>query len=303
MRRRDLIAVLGAAAWPLAFAGIAPIAAAERKRPGRPAACDKKRPRRYGAMMKKNITALAARNNALWCDAVCRAHDRPGEFHDTLWLSRLGAPRFYPDAVTLSDVESAPAQMETIAALVGSTREREWAVQDSFQALELNSLGFEPLFDAEWVAMNPPLPDLKGHPAAEYRSASVTSEAGLIAWEQAWAGEEVNAAAVSKPRVFMPRLLTDTGVRFVLIQGYGGIVGGGILNRGSEVVGLSNLFGCIDMEMVWRNLVAMAAEVFPGLPLVGYERGHDLAVAHQTGFETVGLLRVWKLGAGVPWPH
>jgi len=84
--------------------------------------------------MKKNITALAARNNALWCDAVCRVHDRPGEFHDTLWLTRLGAPRFYPDAVTLSGVESAPAQIETIAALVGSTREREWAVKDSFQA-------------------------------------------------------------------------------------------------------------------------------------------------------------------------
>jgi hypothetical protein len=46
--------------------------------------------------MKKNITALAARNNALWCDAVCRAHDRPGEFHDTPWLTRLGALRFYP---------------------------------------------------------------------------------------------------------------------------------------------------------------------------------------------------------------
>jgi hypothetical protein len=160
--------------------------------------------------MKKNMTALAARNNALWCDAVCRVHDRPGEFHDTLWLTRLGAPRFYPDAVTLSGAESASAQMETIAALVGSTREREWAVKDSFRGLELNSLGFEPLFDAEWVAMTPPLPDLKGHPAAEYRLASVTSKAGLIAWEQAWAGEEVNATAVSKPRLFMPRLLADS---------------------------------------------------------------------------------------------
>jgi hypothetical protein len=51
--------------------------------------------------------------------------------------------------VTLSGVESAPVQIETIAALVGSAREREWAVKDSFRSLELNSLGFEPLFDAE----------------------------------------------------------------------------------------------------------------------------------------------------------
>ena len=247
--------------------------------------------------MKRTITALAAHNNALWCDAVCRAHDRPGEFHETLWFTRLGAPRFYPDVVTIGGIEAAPAQTEAIAALVGSTRQREWSVKDSFQSLDLQSLGFEPLFDAEWIALSGPVPDVG---RTEYRSTIVTSTAGLIAWERSWAGEEVNAAAVSKPRVFMPRLLTDTGVRFVFIQGDGGIVGGGILNRGSEVVGLSNLFGCIDMEMVWRHLVAMAVEVFPGLPLVGYERSHELAVAHQAGFETVGFLRVWKLGAGAP---
>jgi hypothetical protein len=144
--------------------------------------------------MKRNITALAARNNALWCDAVCRAHGRPGEFHDTLWLTRLGTPRFYPDAVTVAGAEAAPAQMEAIAALVGSTRQREWAVKDSFRSLDLDSLGFEPLFDAEWVALSGPPPDAK-HDPSEYRSTSVTSKAGLIAWEQSWAGEEVDAAA------------------------------------------------------------------------------------------------------------
>ena len=30
----------------------------------------------------------AARNNAQWCDAVCRAHGNPGEFHDDIWLNR-----------------------------------------------------------------------------------------------------------------------------------------------------------------------------------------------------------------------
>ena len=41
----------------------------------------------------------------------------------------------------------------------------------------------------------------------------------------------------------------------------------------------------------------MAGEIFPGLPLVGYEHGNDLAAAKLAGFETVDPLRVWKLRA------
>jgi len=198
----------------------------------------------------------------------------------------------------MAGVEAAPAQMEAIAELVGSTRQREWVVKDSFQSLHLNSLGFEPLFDAEWIALSEPPPAVK-HDRSEFRSTRVTSKAGLVAWEQSWAGEEVNAAAIYEPRVFMPDLLADTNVVFVSIQRGGGIVGGGILNLGAEVVGVSNLFGS-PIDTVWRSLVAMAGEIFPDLPLVGYERGHELAAAHQAGFETVGSLRVWSLRAEAP---
>jgi hypothetical protein len=245
--------------------------------------------------MKRSITALAAHNNALWCDAVCRAHDRPGEFHDTLWFTRLGAPRFYPDAVTLVGAEAASVQLEAIASLISATRQRELFVKDSFQSLNLNSLGFEPLFDAEWVALSGARSDVKHNPP-EYRSTIVTGEAGLIAWEQSWAGEEVNAAAISEPRVFMPRLLADANVVFVSIQEEGGGTAGGILNRGAEVVGVSNIFGS-KIDLVHRSLTAMAGEIFPGLPLVGYEHGKDLAAAKLAGFETVGPLRVWRLRA------
>jgi hypothetical protein len=91
-------------------------------------------------------------------------------------------------------------------------------------------------------------------------------------------------------------LLADTNVVFVSIQRDDGIVGGGILNQAADVVGLSNLFG-LPIDVVWRSLVATAGEFFPGLPLVGYERGDDLAAAHRAGFETVGPLRVWRLPA------
>jgi hypothetical protein len=90
--------------------------------------------------------------------------------------------------------------------------------------------------------------------------------------------------------------LAERGLPHAAPAGGHAVRGGGILSRGAEVVGLSNLFGSAT-DMVWRSLAAMAYEVFPGLPLVGYDRGNELAAAHQAGFETIGPLRVWRLGA------
>jgi hypothetical protein len=245
--------------------------------------------------MKSISLALAAQNNAIWCDAVCRAHDRPGEFHEALWLNRLGTPRFYPDVVTTAGVEAAPAQIAAIADLTGSNRQREWFVKDSFHCLRLESLGFEPLFDAEWIAMNGARPDA-GYHQPGHRPTVASDEAGLSAWERSWARVDAGTAARPLPRVFKPRLLADDGIVFVSIQGEGASAGGGILNRGANVVGLSNLFGP-QMDRVWRDLIAMAGEIFPGLPLVGYGRGHDLAAAKLAGFETMGPLQIWRLPA------
>ena len=99
--------------------------------------------------------------------------------------------------------------------------------------------------------------------------------------------------------MFKPRLLVDPDVIFVSIQGNDGTAGGGILNRGAEVVGLSNLFGP-TIDMVYRRLAAIAGEIFPSLALVGYERGHELEAAHQAGFKSVGPLRIWTLRARAP---
>ena len=197
--------------------------------------------------------------------------------------------------MTTAGVEAAPAQLEAIADLIGSNRRRQWFVKDSFRCLRLESLGFEPFFDAEWIAMSGAQPDFRHHQPGD-RPAIVTDEAGLSAWERSWAGEDAKVAAIPLPRVFMPRLLSEDGIVFVSIQGEDGSAGGGILNRGADVVSLSNLFGS-QMDRVWRSLIAMAGEIFPGLPLVGYEHGHDLAATKLAGFETMGPLRIWRLPA------
>jgi hypothetical protein len=81
-------------------------------------------------------------------------------------------------------------------------------------------------------------------------------------------------------------LATDAG---------GNVAAGAIGNRSGTVVGLSDLFTVsADPDAVWTSAVAALSAGFPGLPLVGYERGEDLAVAHRAGFTSVGRLRVWR---------
>jgi hypothetical protein len=62
-----------------------------------------------------------------------------------------------------------------------------------------------------------------------------------------------------------------------------------VLTHAAGVVGVTNVAG-----NVWPAVIASAAARFPGLPLVGYERGADLAHALDAGFTTIGPLIVWQ---------
>jgi hypothetical protein len=67
------------------------------------------------------------------------------------------------------------------------------------------------------------------------------------------------------------------------------------LNRSDDCVGASNVVTADggDADETWEQVVLTASTVCPGLPLVGYERGADLATALRHGFSAVGPLRVW----------
>ena len=232
----------------------------------------------------------AALNNAIWCDTVCRAHGRPGQFLPGLWVNRQAAPRFYPNVVTLT-AGDAPLQMEHIRALSRAGLPAGWAVKDSFRALDLAALGFEALFDAEWIwrPAEAGAPDL-AHAGAPW--AQIWTEAELAAWETA-AGSRADDA-----RMFPPVLLADPALAFLADDPASAIRTGGIINRAAGAAGLSNLFGPPgEATRAFASAVAAAQAVFPGLPLVGYESGDDLAAAQAVGFAASGPLRVWVSSA------
>jgi hypothetical protein len=218
----------------------------------------------------------AARNNAEWCDLVCRTHGAATAFHAHAWLTATRSPSAYPDAVTL---HRSAAVDDLLTLIDGSTG---CSVKDSFASLDLSGSGFEVLFDAEWI----------------YRPATATAGVGALSWKVVETVDELRvwAAAHGGGVVFHPALLHDPAVAVLSATDAAERLAAGVIgNRSRGVIGLSNLFTVsADPDEAWAGAVAALSRVFPGLPLVGYERGEDLAAAHRAGFTGVGQLRVWR---------
>ncbi|MEU8150760.1 hypothetical protein [Nonomuraea sp. NPDC048901] len=222
----------------------------------------------------------AARNNAEWCDAVCRSHGSLGTFSALSWTNAGVTPTYYPDAVTLSP-EATWADL-----LAGVEGKRSASVKDSFALLQPPP-GWNLLFEAKWI--HRPAPTTTGEAIAP------AATGDLIAWEAVrdagtlrdW---ERACFPADDTDLFRPPLLSEVTVLAGRIGG--DIVCGSALNASGSVVGVSNVFalGC-DLDAAWSGTVALAAELFPGRPLVGYET--DPAPASRHGFTPIGPLRVW----------
>ena len=235
----------------------------------------------------------AARNNALWCDSMCRAHGVPGEFHETAWLYRHPVPRFHSNLVTLSNQRQTAAQLALIRELAASHLPEHWTIKDSFRESDLQPLGFQPLFEANWIWRAASTIARIGL-AGRMPWGRLQDEAELAAWENAWKRDPANTSPTQPARQFLPALLTDPNVAFIAAHQGGEIIAGAILNRTGKVVGLSNIFvPPEDGASFWAGCVALSMQIFPGMPLVGYERGPELAIAESLGFEKLHPLRVW----------
>jgi hypothetical protein len=241
--------------------------------------------------MTTSEAALCARNNALWCDAVCRAHGLPGEFLAGLWLNRRPVPRFYSNAVTLSPKDPA-GQRAWVEHLM--SRRPSFSVKDSFAALDLSGLGFNVLFEATWLWHDPVRRTQESATHQALAWSVVGDAAGLARWEAAWAGLHAGQVVPGSERVFRGGLLHEPGVALLAGARDGQIVAVAAANQTGEVVGLSNVFApALQAATVWAEVVAYVGHLFPGRALVGYERGDELGYAQAVGFRPVGPLRVW----------
>ncbi|HRK31229.1 MAG TPA: hypothetical protein PLD59_09135 [Tepidisphaeraceae bacterium] len=233
----------------------------------------------------------AARNNAQWCNTVCAAHGSPGEFHPAAWINRDVIPRFHSHAVVTAR-RSADAVLRLVDELLSAHPPRFGGLKDSFCEIDLSSRGFSALFEANWIWRDPsaPLPSVDASDDVAWHT--IETDSALAEWERAWASGD--PPGDRHPRQFPPSLLSCSDHRF--IGGYcaGKVVAGAIANRTGEVVGISNVFQTINPATCWRGAMRFIENEFPGLPIVGYERGNDLLIAQAAGFEVQGMLRVWS---------
>lgn len=210
---------------------------------------------------------VAVRNNAEWCDLMCRAHGEPTAWLEGAWQCLGTPPPFYPQGVTLSP----GLTLDTFPSLPSGFK-------DSFADVEPDE-GYRKLLDGHWM----------------WRTAGADHETVLEwrvernpgPWELAW--------RVGEPSDFVqfpPSLLTNPEVAILGAYRDGSMVAGAILNRSAEVCGVSNVFSSPDLEAtVWHDLPIVARQRFGAVPLVGWEQNPASAV--EAGFEVAGPLRVW----------
>ena len=186
------------------------------------------------------------------------------------WVNAEPVPRFYPNLVTLTTGDAdITEQRQAVRILLKSHLPGRWAVKDSFHTLDIARLGFEVLLEASWIRKAEPKP--------------ATMVSGL-SWERAGPGGGAFPAA----------LFSDDNFAMFSGRRNGTVVAGGMLYRSDGVVGLSNIVAAADEEpAVWRDLAALSASTFPGLPVVGYESDDELKAARKAGFEVGDPLRIW----------
>jgi len=215
-----------------------------------------------------------------------------GEFQPTFWATRQRTPVYYPNLVTLSPALSLTSDESGLVELLTLPEDYPLSFKDSFATLDLTSYGFRELFQAQWIFHQAPA-SFSQPETADLQWQQITSAPELQRWEDAWSRAEPLSG-----RLFLPALLNNADISIIAAYRGDQIVAGGIANRTTAVVGLSNVFmPAHEIERYWLGLLSQIIARYPMHPIVGYEKDESLAQALQVGFITLGALRVWLKAA------
>jgi hypothetical protein len=218
---------------------------------------------------------MAARNNADWYAMMFDVHGLRYHRSEIAFLA-LDTPPPYHSWMTTLD----PTAQRPLLELISQHLERPgFGLKDAFHCLELRAHGLTEHFCATWIWAD------TLQPARTTGWTRITSVNDLLRWEAAWKG----GGSPSDQRQFPAAILGRPEVHIWGRNSADGFDAGAVANLSSDCVGLSNSFG----RGAFPAAATLCAELAQGLPVVGYERGDDLSVALDAGFEATGLLRIW----------
>ena len=210
--------------------------------------------------------------NVGWYDDICGSHGIATVLRDGLWSAVGPPPPLHSGIVVVEPAATAEQVLERLTTTSGG-------VKDSFASVDLAVHGWSLLFSASWL-YRPPAPAPRTAPPGW---TAVRTAERLAAWT---AGHDTTG-------VLLPDLLRSGHLVVLERQVDGVAVAGAVARLGTGTVELSNVHAAPGHELDWDELAAVSAHLFPHRPLVGYERGDDLAAALAGGFTVTGELRVW----------
>ena len=185
--------------------------------------------------MSESLLQRALANSVAWYQSVLASHGLAGSHADTysFWGPRV--PPLYSNLTTLA-ADASSIEVDGVMSQVDSATK---SVKDSFAGLDMPSGQYEVLFDAQWFARAAGAAGPVGEePARGVRR--VDSLQDFERWVHAWGETPVGTD------VFVPGLLQDENVRFLMIERGGAVDAGLIANRSGDDIGISNAFGSPD---------------------------------------------------------
>jgi hypothetical protein len=209
-----------------------------------------------------------------WYEDICTLHGVGSILVDGVWSALDTPPPLHSDAVV---VEPAVTADQVLVRLNGR---EHCGVKDSFTTMDLAGEGMDLLFSATWIHRRSGQREERAAPTGW---SAVTDASGLAEWT----GQHDTGD------VLLPPLLRRGHFRILARRVDGRIVTGAIARLGSGVVDVSNVHAVPGQSVDWAELADVVGASFPGRPMVGYERGDELAAALDGGFVPVGELRVW----------
>ena len=213
------------------------------------------------------------RASLAWYEDVFAVHGIPARSDDALWWALAEPPPWHSAVKTLRPDVTSDRVLRAVEGF------EHCSVADSYGTLDLAAAGFARLFTASWLHRESP------PPAATLPDGwhVVTEPGELATWN----------VRHDYTGVLLPGFLGHPRFAVLARHAADGPVEGAVLHEADGTVELSNAWALGGSGEDVASMVACAAVLHPGRPLVGYAHGEELNHWLDAGFRVTGTHVVW----------